>query len=62
VLAAEPPNVQVPQVELGLAVDDPRRHLAADPASAGDPVSAEPGRDEEPADLGLAQDELVVRA
>ena len=57
----EPPDVHLPEVELGLAIDDPRRHLAPDPARARDPVRREPGGDEEPADLGLAEDELVVR-
>ena len=47
--APEAADVHLPQVELGLAVDDPRRHLAADAAGAGDAVGAEPGRDEQPA-------------
>ena len=38
-----------------------RRHLAADAAGAGDAVGAEAGGHEEPADLDLAEDELVVR-
>ena len=57
----EPADVHLPEVELGLAVDDPARHLPPDAACAGDPVRAEPGRDPEPADIGLAEDELVVR-
>ena len=36
-------------------------HLLADAAGAGDPVRAEPGGHEEPANLALAEDELVVR-
>ena len=57
----EPPDVHLPQVELGLAIDDPRRDLAPDPTGAGDAVRREPGGDEEAADLRLAEDELVVR-
>ena len=57
----EPPDVHLPEVELGLAVDDPRRHLPADPAGAGDAVGAEAGGHEEATDLALAEDELVVR-
>ena len=56
----EPADVHVPQVHAGVAVEDPRRHHQPDPARAGDAVRAEPGRDEEPGDLGLAQAELVV--
>ena len=37
---AEAADVHLPQVELGLAVDDPARHLPADPARAGDAVRA----------------------
>ena len=57
----EAPDVHPPEVELGLAVDDPRRDLATDPARSRDPVRGEPGGHEEPTDLGLAEDELVVR-
>ena len=61
VLGAEATDVHLPEVELGLAVDDPGRDLPPDPPGAGDSVGAEPGRDEEPADGALAEDELVVR-
>ena len=36
------------------------RHLTADPAGAGDAVGGESGGDPEAADLGFAEDELVV--
>ena len=58
---AEAADVHLPQVELGLAVDDPGRHLAPDPPGAGDPVGAEAGGHEEAANLALTEDELVVR-
>src|SRR3954451_10050441 len=57
----ESADVHLPQVELGLAVDDPRRDLATDAARPGDAVGRETGRDEEAPDLRLAQDELVIR-
>ena len=44
----------------GSPVDDPLGHHLADPAGAGEPVGAEPGGDEEPAHLALAEAELVV--
>ena len=59
-LAAEPVDVHVPDVEGGLAGDDPLRHHLADAARSGDAVGAEAGGDEQPADVGLAQAELVV--
>ena len=58
----EPPDVHLPEVELGLAVDDPGRHLAADAARAGDAVGREAGGHEEPSRPRFAEDELVVRA
>jgi len=61
VLAAEPANVHLPQVELRLALDDPVGDLPADATGAGDPVGAQPGRDEEAANLRFAEDELVIR-
>ena len=57
----EPPDVHLPEVELGLALHDPGGHLPTDPARPGDAVRAEAGRDEEPADVALAEDEFVVR-
>ncbi len=56
----EAPDVHLPEVQLGLPVHDPRRHLAADAAGTRDPVRREAGGHEEPAHLGLAEDELVV--
>ena len=56
----EPPDVHLPEVELGFALDDPGRHLASDPARPGDAVGREPRGDEEPADLRFTEDELVV--
>src|ERR1019366_10647678 len=61
VLCPETPNVHLPEVQLGLAADNPAGHLFADPTGPGDPVGAKAGSDEETADLALAQDELVVR-
>src|SRR5205814_3924808 len=49
VLIAEAPDVHLPQVELRLAVDDPLRDLASQPAGPGDAVRREPCRDEEAA-------------
>ena len=61
VLGAEAADVHLPEVEARLALDDPLRHHLADPAGAGEPVGAEARGDEQPADLGLAEAELVVR-
>src|SRR3954452_15584788 len=55
VVRAKAANVHLPRVELRLALDDPLGHHLADPASAREPVRAEAGSDEEPADLALAQ-------
>ena len=60
-MRAEPADVHLPHVVLGLAVHDPVGHHLADAPGTGDPVRAEPGGDEEPSDVGLAQDELAVR-
>ena len=55
VLRPEPAHVHVPEVERGLAVRDPLGHHLADPAGARQAVGAEPGCDEQAADLGLAR-------
>ena len=60
VLRAEAPDVHVPQVERGLALGDPLGHHLPDPTGSGQAVGAEPGGHVEPADLGLAEAELVV--
>ena len=60
VLGAEAADVHLPEVEAGLAVDDPLGHHLADPAGAGETVGAEAGADEEARHLGLAEAELVV--
>src|SRR5947208_14008702 len=56
----EPPQVHLPEVEARFAIDDPFRHRPAHPTGTGDPVGAEAGRDKEPANARLAEDELVV--
>jgi hypothetical protein len=60
-VGAEAADVHVPQVERRLAGRDPLGHHLAHAAGAGQAVGAEAGRDEQAADLGLAQAELVVR-
>ena len=50
----------MPQIEAGLALDDPLRHLPAHTAGAGQAVGAESGRHPEPGHVRLAQDELAV--
>ena len=60
VLRTEPASVHSPEVEAGLAVDDPLRHQAAHAARAGYAVGAEPGGHEQSAHRRLAKDELVV--
>src|SRR5262249_12441401 len=61
VLGPEPADVHLPEVEARFALGDPLGDHLADPARAGEPVGTEPGADEEAADLGLAEAELVVR-
>src|SRR5438094_6247156 len=56
----KPPQVHLPEVEARLAVDDPFRHRLAHPPGTCDPVGTEAGRDKEPANARLAEDELVV--
>src|SRR5207248_7246035 len=56
----EPPQIHLPEVEARLPIDDPFRHRPAHPPGTGDPVGAESGRDKEPANARLAEDELVV--
>src|SRR5262249_59113257 len=46
VLAAEAPDVHLPEVETGLTLDDPLGHDLADAARARQPVRAEAGADE----------------
>ena len=60
VLRSEAADVHLPQVHRRLAADDPLGHHLADATGAGDAVGAEPGGDEEPGDLALAEDELTV--
>ena len=59
-MAAEAADVHVPQVVLGLAVDDPLGHHLADAAGTGETVRAEAGGDPEAGHLALAEDELAV--
>ncbi len=59
-MGAEPPDVHLPHIRRRLAGDDPLRHQLPDPAGARESVGAEPGRDEQAADVGLAEAELVV--
>src|SRR5207248_6061579 len=56
----EPPQIHLPEVEARLPIDDPFRHRLAHAPRTGDPVGAEAGRDKEPANARLAEDELVV--
>src|ERR1700682_4185661 len=57
----EPPQVHLPEVEAGLAIDDPFGHRLAPPTGAGDAVGAKARCDKEPADARLTENELVVR-
>src|SRR5205807_1837763 len=61
VVGTKPADVHLPHVERRLAAQDPLRHHAPDPAGPGETVGAEPRCNEEAADLGLAEAELVVR-
>ena len=60
VLGAEAADVHVPEVEARLALGDPLGNHPADPARSREAVGAEPSGDEEAANLGLAETELVV--
>src|ERR1700736_3211139 len=57
---AEAAKVHLPEVEAGLAVDDPLGHRPAHPAGARDPMGAETGRDIKPTKARLAKHEFVV--
>ena len=59
-MGAEAADVHLPQVEAGLALDDPLGHGLPDAPRAGQAMGAEPRRDEQPAHLGLAEAELAV--
>ena len=60
VVGAEAPDVHPPQVQRRLAAGDPLGHRLADAARPGQPVRAEAGGHEQPADLRLAEAELAV--
>ena len=60
-MGAEVADVHFPDVVAGLTVKDPMRHHLTDAARPGQPVGAEAGGDEEAADFGLAEAELVIR-
>ena len=59
-MGAETAHVHLPQVDARLTFRDPLGHHLADPAGSRQAVGAEAGRHEQPADLGLAEAELVV--
>src|SRR5439155_8667146 len=60
-VGAEPADVHPTEIHGRMAVEDPCRDHLPHPAGAGDPVGAEPGRDEEAADLRrLAENELAI--
>src|ERR1700674_2956485 len=57
---AESPKVHLPEVEAGLAIDDPFRHCPAHATRTGDPVGAEACRDVQPANARFAENAFVV--
>ena len=60
VLRAEPAHVHLPEVVLGVTVEDPSGHRLAHAPGPCDAVRAEPGSDPEPGHLGGPEAELVV--
>src|ERR1700682_2804341 len=58
---AESPKVHLPEIEAGLAIDDPFRHRPAHAARTGDAMGAEACCDIQPANGRFAENEFVVR-
>src|SRR6266849_9562812 len=56
---AETAKVHLPEIETGLAVDDPFRHSAAAATGSGDPVGTEARRDIQPPNARFAENEFV---